>query len=301
MEQFFVTIRDIFPYALLIYLVFFLLEVLLPGFVSNNFDLNYVLVTVLILGFFSVFAPIPEKVEETPQKSDRNLIAILTILSFIVLFFRTRDMGVSGLVIAIVGSLIVAGMSVMIIYFPDQDEKEVIEEIKTEDDAVFPSIQRRRFNLSTYLKHGIVLLITMIIVIFFAYKQVNKKAVSTNQKVPSPTVTVSPTIEEVVVPSPLPTPDEKTLKQTLITILNGTDKVGSASAMAAYLRAKKFSVEKTADADRDDYKNALVRFREQDAAVAEYLVETLNDIYLVVDRLPLTSDSSQIILILGKQ
>ena len=141
MKKILEAIREIFPYALLIYLIFFLLEVLFPGFVSNNFDLNYLLVAVLILGFFSVFAPLIEKEEEPPQKSDRNLIIILTIISFIVLFFRTRDMGLSGLVISFVGSLIVAGMSVILIYFPDEDDEnkeEHIDTIKNEDYAASP-------------------------------------------------------------------------------------------------------------------------------------------------------------------
>src|SRR3990167_2477337 len=131
-KPFFILIRDIFPYGLLIYLIFFLLEVLLPGFVSNNFDLNYLLIIVLILAVLSIFAPPIEQKEEPPQKSDRNLIVIVSVLSFLVLSIRTRDMGLSGLVISLVGSLIVAGMSVILIYFPEEEEDQSREEVRVE-------------------------------------------------------------------------------------------------------------------------------------------------------------------------
>lgn len=293
-RPFFILIREIFPYALLLYLFFFLLEVLLPGFVSNNFDLNYLLVAVLILGFFSVFAPPIEKKEEPPQKSDRNLIVILTILSFLVLFFRTKDMGLSGLVISLVGSLLVAGMSVILIYFPDDDEEEPVDEIKTENFAVSQPIKLPRFNVLTYLRPGIALLI-MIILVFFAYKQINRKDVETKQVSPTPTVTIVPLIEEEIME-----PDRETLQKVSIEILNGSSKVGSASAVGKFLIEKGFKVTKTADADRGDYQNLLIRFRPEEYEIVRYLVDIIQGIYPSIVREPLSTDSARVIMILGK-
>jgi hypothetical protein len=296
MKKILETIRDIFPYALLIYLLFFLLEVLLPGFVSNNFDLNYLLVAVIILGFFSVFAPPIEKIEELPQKSDRNLIIILSILSFLVLLFRTKDMGMSGLIIAIVGSLLTAGMSAMIIYFPDEDEEEPVDEIKTENFAVSQPIKLPRFNALTYLRPGIALII-MIIIVFFAYRQINKKTVNTNQKVPSPTPTVAPIVEEV---EEIIKPDEETLQKVSFEVLNGSLKVGSASAMAEFLKEKGFNVARTGDADRSDYQNLLIRFRPEEYEIVKYLINIVQGIYPSIVREPLSTDSAKVIMILGK-
>lgn len=293
-QPFFILIRDLFPYALLIYLIFFLLEVLFPGFVSNNFELNNLLVAVMILAFFSVFAPAIEKEEEPPQKSDRNLIVILTILSFLVLLFRTRDMGLPGLVIALVGSLLVAGMSVMIIYFPDKDEEELGDEIKTENLVVSQHIKLRRFNGLPYLKPSMALII-IIIIVFFAFKQFNRKDISTKQQVPTPTV--SPTIdefEEIVVP------DEKTVRKVSIEVLNGSLKTGSASAMVKFLKEKGFNVTKTGDADRSDYQNLLIRFRPEEYGVVRYLVDIIQGIYPNVVREPLSTGSAKVIMILGK-
>src|SRR3989338_5613567 len=113
-QPFFALIRDIFPYVLLLYLVFFLLENLFTGIVSNNIDMNYVLVAVMIVGFLSVFAPLPEQQEEPPQKNDLYIIAGLTLMSFFILFFKTRDMGMEGFGIALGGSILVAGMAAVI-------------------------------------------------------------------------------------------------------------------------------------------------------------------------------------------
>jgi len=147
-----ILIREIFPYALLIYLVFFLLEVLFPGFISNNFDLNYALIVILILAALSIFAPMVEKKEEFPKENNRNLIVILTVLSFLVLLFRTRDMGVSGLVIAGIGSLLTAGMSAVIIYSPDEEEDRLEKEVKTEKKNTPFVFHLPQLNIFKYLR-----------------------------------------------------------------------------------------------------------------------------------------------------
>lgn len=294
MKKILEAIREIFPYALLLYLIFFLLEVLLPGFVSNNFDLNYLLVAVLILGFFSVFAPPIEKEEEPPQKSDRNLIVILTIISFLVLFYRTRDMGLSGLVISLVGSLLVAGMSVILIYFPDEGEEEPVDEIKIENYIVAKRTRPLRLNALTYLRPGMALLI-MIIIVFFAYKQINRKTVETKQAAPTPTVTIVPMIEEEIME-----PDRETLQKVSIEVLNGSSKIGSASAMAKFLKEKGFNVTKTGDADRNDYQGTMIRFRPEEYGIVRYLIELIQGIYPSTVREPLSTDSARVIMILGK-
>lgn len=295
-RPFFSLIRDFFPYVLLTYLIFFLLEILLPGFVSNNFDLNYLLVAVLILGFFSVFASPIEQKEELPQKSDRNLIIILSLITFIVLLFRTKDMGLAGLAISLVGSLLVAGMSVILIYFPDEDREERIDTINNESYTVSPTIQLPKFSILIYLKPGLILFI-MIILVFFAFKQINRKDVSTNQKVPSRTSKVVPIIEE---DEEIRKPDEETLQKVSIEVLNGSLKVGSASAMTKFLKENGFNVTRTGDADGSNYNNLLIRFRPEEYGVVRYLIEIIQGIYPSIVREPLSTDSAKIIMILGK-
>jgi len=196
-------------------------------------------------------------------------------------------MGLSGLVISLVGSLLVAGMSVILIYFPDEDEEEPIDAIKKE-------VKLPQFSIQNYLRPGIALLI-VITITFFAYKQVNKKSVNTNRKVPTPTAAISPPAEEAV-----SEPDRGTLQKVSIEVLNGSLKVGSASAMTEFLKEKGFNVTKTGDADSSDYQNLLIRFRPEEYGVVRYLIDIVQGIYPGIVREPLSSDSAKVIMILGK-
>ncbi|MBU1327513.1 hypothetical protein KKB64_02780 [Patescibacteria group bacterium] len=88
---FFSLARDIFPYALLSYLILFLLENLFPDFVSNNFSLNWVLVAVLASGLLAAFAPEDkaERVEkEHATSSDYLLTAGLGVLGAVIIFAK---------------------------------------------------------------------------------------------------------------------------------------------------------------------------------------------------------------------
>ena len=44
---FLIIVKEFFVFALIFYLILFILENFFPGFVSNNFSLNYVLFTVI--------------------------------------------------------------------------------------------------------------------------------------------------------------------------------------------------------------------------------------------------------------
>ena len=138
-------------------------------------------------------------------------------------------------------------------------------------------------------------LLIMIIIVFFAYKQINRKTVETKQAAPTPTVTIAPMIEEEIME-----PDRETLQKVSIEILNGSPKVGSASAVGKFLIEKDFKVTKVADADRSDYQNLLIRFRPEEYEVVRYLVDIIQGIYPSIIREPLSTDSAKVIMILGK-
>ena len=137
-------------------------------------------------------------------------------------------------------------------------------------------------------------LIIMIIIVFFAFKQFNRKDVSTNQQIPTPTVT--PAVEEV---EEIVKPDEETLQKVSLEVLNGSLKLGSASAMAKFLKEKGFNVTKTGDADRSDYQNLLIRFRPEEYEIVKYLMDIIQGIYPSIVREPLSTDSAKVIMILG--
>ena len=301
-QPFFALIRDIFPYVLLLYLVFFLLENLFTGIVSNNIDLNYVLVAVMIVGFLSVFAPLPEQQEEPPQKNDLYIIAGLTLMSFFILFFKTRDMGMEGFGIALGGSILVAGMAAVIMYSKDDEDQ-------LQDDQVSADrSQQDRFSQKVHAVHSSQLnqltkikfiipffIVLMIIASLLLYMSRTKKAAQTSQEKIFPTIT--PALEEA---EEIIIPDKETLQNTPIEILNGSLKIGSASAMGKFLQEKGFNVVKAGNANSSDYENLSIRFRPEEYEMVKYLISVVQGIYPNVIREPLATDSAKIIMILGK-
>jgi len=127
------------------------------------------------------------------------------------------------------------------------------------------------------------------------YKPPKKNVVEKYPAYPSPTVT--PYIEEI---EETVKPDEDALRKMSIEVLNGSQKVGSAPAMAKFLKEKGFNMVKVGDADRSDYQNVLIRFRPEDVAIAQYLIEMIKSIYPAVEKAPLATDNARIMLILGK-
>ena len=147
-RSFFTIIRDIFPYILILYLILFLLENLFTGFVSNNIDLNNVLVVVLFLGFLSVFAPIQEQKEEPHQKNDLYLIVGLVIAAFFILFFKMKDPGIEEFIIAFGSGILVAILSAIVLYSSDIEQEEQFgEELKMKEKNTVRAIYWSRHFL----------------------------------------------------------------------------------------------------------------------------------------------------------
>ncbi|MBU1499475.1 hypothetical protein KKE48_01235, partial [Patescibacteria group bacterium] len=119
--------KSLFVVALIVYLVFFLLEITFPGFISNNFNLNYVLVVVLILGVLASLAPDEEKKEEIvekPSKTDYLMFVGLAIVGGLLMFYKS-DL---NLVPRILFSVFVAGfitaISLYLLTAKDEEDSE---------------------------------------------------------------------------------------------------------------------------------------------------------------------------------
>ena len=86
--------KNLFVVALIIYLVGFLLEIVLPGFVSNSFNLNWILGVVLVLGALAAFAP---EEEESPfakatgdlRKTDYLMFVGMGIVGGLLMFYKS--------------------------------------------------------------------------------------------------------------------------------------------------------------------------------------------------------------------
>ena len=297
----------LFPIVLVLYLVLFLLENVFPGFVSNIFDLNYFLIPVLLFGFLAALASNQQSVISSQQeqnkpatKWDFMLIAGLATLSFVILSYKTADLGWTGFLISIISALLVGLVSIIILVFPETEkaQEEVAETSKRK--LHIPKFNREQFNYRKLFLSPIGLSLTglfLVIIIgglvfdLYQGKVAEKKAIN-NQEVVN--VVQQPRVE---------IPNDQLLAETPIFIQNGSGETGKASSMAAFLSDFNFGNVQTGDADNATYQNAYITFNQEDLKVASYVTFLLmdNDKYKIVNMLPPTSASqSGIILIIGQ-
>ena len=73
MKSFFKLAKELFAFSLVLYLILFLSETIFPGFVSNNFSLDWVLGIVLLSGIIAAFDPEKLKKNLEEEKSNKDL------------------------------------------------------------------------------------------------------------------------------------------------------------------------------------------------------------------------------------
>lgn len=290
----------LFPYVLVFYLVLFLLENVFSGFVSNNFDINYFLIPVIFFGFLAALSP--KKEEDNPPAGEAKgparwdfiLIAGLVTLSFVILTYKTADLGLTGFFISIISAILVGLISVVILVFPETEKvpEEATEASKKEFNI--PEFNYKKFFISPIglSLTGLLLIILAGGLIFSLHKGrlAEEKTIKNQQAI---NVLQQPRVE---------IPNGQLLSDTPIFIQNGTGKTGRAASVAAFLRDFNLGNLKTGDADNANYKNAYIKFYQKDFKVASYITFLLtdNDKYKIVNMIP-PADASQsgIILILG--
>lgn len=296
--------KSLFVVSLIIYLVGFLLEITFPGFVSNNFNLNWLLGGVLLLGLIAAFAPDEQEQEEPPKpkKSDYWLFIGLGIVGGLLMFYKS-DL---DLVPRILFSVFVAGfimaISLYLLLTKDEDspEPESAEAAHLASaNLIFPKI-RQFMARPVKIPLGVVLI--GLILLGLGLVKPRKQP----QEAPPVIVDQQDQQQDSIAlfldqykTELISQPSAQELKETPISVLNGSTQVGSASAMAKFLKTKDFTISRVADADSNDYENALIRFRPEEMKVAVYLVNSIQGIYPIVEKAPAATDSGGIILILG--
>ena len=304
--------KNLFVVALIIYLVGFLLEITLPGFISNSFNLNWVLGAVLVLGVLAAVAPEEESPfvkttgdeVEKPNKTDYLMVIGLGIIGGLLMFYKSDLNLVPRILFSIFVAVFITAVSLYLLLVKDEEiseEAEAVENIPP-ISPVLPQI--RRF-LAKPVKVPLGVMIIGLILLGLGLIQAKKKPRET------PAVTADQQAQPAEEKGPIalfldqfkadyiPQPSRQELKETPISIFNGSAQVGSASAMAKFLKTKDFTISRVEDADNSNYQNAIVRFRPDKMKVAEYLADTIAGIYPLVERAPTATDSGEIILILG--
>jgi peptidoglycan/LPS O-acetylase OafA/YrhL len=113
--------KDVFGVSLVSYLVFFLIDQIKQGFVSDFFNLNYILGVAVVSGIISAFSKEKEKEVKPLTIRDYIFIIVLAIIGAAIIFYKTQGLGwLSWLVSAVAGVLIVI-VSILLL---SKDEKE---------------------------------------------------------------------------------------------------------------------------------------------------------------------------------
>jgi uncharacterized membrane protein len=111
-----------FQSLLVTYLLLLLIEQIQKGFVTTYFNLNYLLIIVIIAGILSVFSE-KEHHKETTSWKDYAYITILSLAGFIIIKFKTADLNYLSWIISIIAGILIYLLSILILE-EDEEEKE---------------------------------------------------------------------------------------------------------------------------------------------------------------------------------
>ena len=108
--------RDIFPSLLGVLLLLLIIEAIFKGSVTSNFDIGYLLISVVILGIVSIFARSRDTDTERKLSARTSMIFIACAVLVTVFFtwYVTREIGWVSYVISALGGL-VAGFLILIV------------------------------------------------------------------------------------------------------------------------------------------------------------------------------------------
>ena len=126
------TVNLLFQSLLVTYLILLLTEQIWQKSVSLYMNLNYLLIIVIVAGILDVFSEHEEQKDEKAKKRDYIFMAILGILGFIILKFKTADLGWLSWVISAVAGVLIVLLSMLILGNDEEIsyEKEKISKIK---------------------------------------------------------------------------------------------------------------------------------------------------------------------------
>lgn len=300
LNSFFSLAKEFFTISLIVYLVLFVLESVFPGFVSHNFNLNYVLLAVFILGILACFAPEEEeKPSPKPKVSDYALIAGLAALGGLLVYFKLEN---SFLIRLGIAAFVFGLTSVLGIIILTAEDKEPVEPSFQPENLEFPKISLKPILLKSIKLPAFLVFIFLIFTVILTpgnLKQIQKD--SREQK-----------IETALEPTPTPILEywddllwfqEKAEPSSEITIqvLNGGTEKGAAANLANLLKKEGFIHVKVGNADNYDYQNAIIKFKPEDKGQAFLIKNLLSDSYSLIEEMPLATDSAEIIVILGNR
>ena len=256
----------------------FLLETIFPGFVTNNFSLNYFLIPVLVFGALTIIFPEAEE-EMVPEKPASKLdlvwmVALSVGSSFLIFYKFSIDKLILKLVISILSGFLVLLLGTVLFYFPDDLEEWKIKNLLP--GRAVNSKKRKIISISAAA------VFVVILVIFIPKFIARLKGTPVGESAVTPVVT-------------LPKADPK-LK---VTVYNGGTETGEAARYAGLFKKEGYVDVTASNYPVNSIDNALIQFKESDSAQADLIENILRSDYSIVDRLPLATTSGEIRVILG--
>jgi hypothetical protein len=115
-------VNHTFQTLLVTYLVLLLAEQIWPGIVSVYMNLNYLLIIVIVAGVLDVLSEQPPKKEEKIRKRDYFFISVLGIAGFIIIKFKTTELGWLSWTISIIAGILIILLSLLVLEEDEDDE-----------------------------------------------------------------------------------------------------------------------------------------------------------------------------------
>lgn len=244
-------------------------------------------------------------------KWDILLIIGLSILGFIILFYKTQDMGQAGLIISAISALLILVMSYLL-FMPEVENHNKCPKLKTQKPAcrqAWPKINilNKLYNrLKNYghLRIAIpVLLLFIFSSIYYIYQAVKLTA---NGNLP-------PQKQTLIKPSPAPefditqNLDEEELLEfesawnTPVILVNAGVSDTEIQDISKLLSSNHLKVTEIRNEQNSNHVNTTILFKPDDFYKANYIMYLLKLKNLKVELAPLAADKTTIEIIVGKK
>jgi len=117
--------RIIFEISLIVYLALFLIDEIASGFVSNFFNINYILTICIIFGAITALNQKNEepKTLQPLKKYDYVLMISLAVLAVIVVFVKIKEIGALAWPISILSGILIFLISYL--FLNNENKKEL--------------------------------------------------------------------------------------------------------------------------------------------------------------------------------
>ena len=120
-------INHLFQALLISYLILLLIEQIWPSSVSLYFNLNVLLIAVIITGILDVFSEHEQPKKEKPKIWDYLFISALGILGFAIIKFKTAELDWLSWLISIIAGVLIVLLSILVL---DDEEDNKVKKIK---------------------------------------------------------------------------------------------------------------------------------------------------------------------------